>query len=287
LEVTSVELRDKTVVVTGGGRGIGRGIAVAMAAAGANVVVAGRAASILDDTVTEIERLGGKALAVPTDITSPGAIDALVAAAIQAFGSVDCWVNNAGSSAPGDAGPLLDIAEDQWDRVVDLNLKATFFCCQAAARAMRNGGSIINISSRAASFPSPRTGTYAAAKAGVDSLTATMAVEWGHLAIRVNAIAPGLVATETNQAEGGTLSTPGRRERQLATVPLGRLGEVGDIAALAVFLASDSAEWLSGQVIQVDGGSRITVGYLSYLRHVNRRQALEGKPVSRRTGGDE
>jgi NAD(P)-dependent dehydrogenase (short-subunit alcohol dehydrogenase family) len=136
---------------------------------------------------------------------------------------------------------------------------------------MDRGGSIVNISSRSGTFPNPRTGQYGAAKAALDNLTATMAVEWGHRGIRVNAIAPGMVLTETNQAEGGSLSTPERRARQIDTVPLGRLGELADVGGLAVFLASDAATWITGQVIQVNGGSRLPVGYLSYLIEVSRK----------------
>jgi NAD(P)-dependent dehydrogenase (short-subunit alcohol dehydrogenase family) len=265
------DLSQRTVVVTGGGRGIGRGIALAMATAGARIVVAGRNVAHLDSTVQEIQDAGAEALAIPTDVTVSESLDALVAKTQDAFGYIDCWVNNAGSASPGDVGPLLDLEEDQWDRVLDLNLKATFFACQAAARAMDRGGSIINISSRSGTFPNPRTGQYGAAKAALDNLTATMSVEWGHRGIRVNAIAPGMVLTETNQAAGGSLSTPGRRGRQIDTVPLGRLGEVADVGGLAVFLASDAATWISGQVIQVNGGSRLPVGYLSYLNEFNRK----------------
>jgi NAD(P)-dependent dehydrogenase (short-subunit alcohol dehydrogenase family) len=272
------ELSQRTVVVTGGGRGIGRGIALAMAAAGARIVIAGRTASHLDSTVQELQDAGAEAVAIPTDVTVPDSVHALVVKAQDTFGYIDCWVNNAGSAAPGDVGPLLDLAEDQWDRVVDLNLKATFFACQAAARAMDRGGSIINISSRSGTFPNPRTGQYGAAKAALDNLTATMSVEWGHRGIRVNAIAPGMVLTETNQATGGSMSTPGRRSRQIDTVPLGRLGELADVAGLAVFLASDAATWISGQVIQVNGGSRLPVGYLSYLSEFSRK---DGKPRGR------
>lgn len=263
------DLSGKTAVVTGGGRGIGRGIALALGTAGARVVIAGRDAATLEATVRELRGAGVTATARPTDVTSPEAVVALAAHALEEFGSIECWVNNAGSAAAGDAAPLLDLTEEQWDRVVDLNLKATFFAGQAAARAMTAGGSIINISSRSGSFPNPRTGHYGAAKAGLDSLTATMAVEWGHRNIRVNGIAPGMVLTETNQAEGGSLSTPGRRARQIETVPLQRLGVAADVGSLAVFLASDEAAWITGQVVQVNGGSRLPVGYLSYLRSVN------------------
>lgn len=280
------DLSQRTVVVTGGGRGIGRGIALAMGAAGARVVIAGRTAKQLDSTAQELQDAGVEALAIPADVTVADSIHALVAKTLDTFGYIDCLVNNAGSASPADVGPLLHLAEDQWDRVVDLNLKATFFACQAAALAMDRGGSIINISSRSGTFPSPRTGQYGAAKAALDSLTATMAVEWGHRSIRVNAIAPGMVLTETNQAAGGSLSTPGRRTRQIDIVPLGRLGELADVAGLAVFLASDAASWISGQVIQVNGGSRLPVGYLSYLSEFSRREGNDfaGREVATKDG---
>ena len=141
------DLTGKAVVVTGGGRGIGRGITRAMARAGANLVIAGRTAGPLHDAATEVRSLGADALDVPTDITDPDDVAALIARTIDAFGAVDCWVNNAGSAEKGDVGALIDLTERQWDAVVDLNLKWTFFAAQAAARAMTRGGSIINISS--------------------------------------------------------------------------------------------------------------------------------------------
>lgn len=259
-------LAGKTVVVTGGGRGIGRGISRACARAGANVVITGRSADKLDETGEELDALGAHWLGVPGDITTAGAADAIVKAAQSRFGRIDGWVNNAGSAAASDVGPLLDIDAGQWDRVVDLNLKWTFFAMQAAARAMsESGGSIVNITSRAGSQPCPITGHYGAAKAGVESLTATAAVEWGHLGIRVNAIAPGVVLTEDSQS----MSSPARRKRQIETVPLQRLGSVDDIGPLAVYYLSDEAAWISGTVVQATGGSRIPVGLLTYLHHKN------------------
>lgn len=258
-------LAGKCVVVTGGGRGIGRGISAAMAKAGASVVVAGRSPEPLDETVEVIRQQGGEAVAVPCDITSHADIAALVGRAQQKYGYIDAWVNNAGSAAPSDNGPLLELDEGQWDRVVDLNLKWTFFAAQAAARAMTEGGSIINITSRSGSQPCPMTGQYGAAKAGVESLTATMAVEWGHLGIRVNAIAPGVVLTESLT----TMASDSRRKRQVETVPLQRLGTPDDIGPLAVYFASDESAWISGTVVQATGGSRIPIGLLAYLRRVN------------------
>jgi NAD(P)-dependent dehydrogenase (short-subunit alcohol dehydrogenase family) len=275
------DLSGKSVVVTGGGRGIGRGIARAMAKCGASVVVAGRSPGPLDDTVTELQALGVPAVARPTDITDPAEIDALVQCAVDNFGALDCWVNNAGSANASDVGPLIDLTAAQWDAVVDLNLKWTFFAAQAAARTMvGRGGSIINISSRSGSQPCPMTGQYGAAKAGVENLTATMAAEWGHLQIRVNAVAPGLVPTEESLAPGGSMSRPSRVARQVESVPLRRLGTVDDIGATCAFLASDEASWLTGETIQVHGGSRIPVGYLTYMHHITQQLAAAGPPPS-------
>jgi NAD(P)-dependent dehydrogenase (short-subunit alcohol dehydrogenase family) len=260
-------LDEKTVVVTGGGRGIGRGIARAMAKSGANVVITGRSAEPLADTRTELESLGAQVLVVQGDICSHEAIESIVSRTQDRFGRIHGWVNNAGSAAASDVGPLLDLREDQWDRVVDLNLKWTFFAAQAAARVMTEGGSILNISSRSGSQPCPNTGQYGAAKAGIDNLTATMAVEWGHLGIRVNAIAPGVVITENS----GSMSNERRRRRQIETVPMRRLGVVDDVGPLAVYFVADESEWVTGTVVPVTGGSRIPVGLLSYLHHVNRR----------------
>lgn len=260
-------LTGKTVVVTGGGRGIGRGIARAMAQAGADLVITGRSPGPLEDTAAELRGIGAQVAIVPADIMSFEGIAQVVDAGLMLGGRnyIDSWVNNAGSASPGDVGPLLTMDERQWDAVVDLNLKWTFFAAQAAARAMTRGGSILNISSRSGSQPCPMTGNYGAAKAGVESLTATMAVEWGHLGIRVNAIAPGVVLTESSSS----MTSESRRRRQIETVPLRRLGVVDDVGPLAVYFASDESAWTSGTVVQVTGGSRIPVGVLSYLHRVN------------------
>ena len=265
-------LKGKTVVVTGGGRGIGRGISVAMAQAGANVVMSGRTKDTLESAVEEARAIGAEAIPVVADITKHADIKALVSAALDRFGYIDAWVNNAGSASPSDNGLLLDLDEGQWDRVVDLNLKWTFFAAQAAARAMTRGGSIINISSRSGSQPCPMTGQYGAAKAGVENLTATMAVEWGHLNIRVNAIAPGVVLTD----DLTTMQSESRRRRQIETVPLRRLGKIEDVGPLAVYFASDESSWVSGTVVQVTGGSRIPIGLLSYLHRINAKAESEG-----------
>lgn len=268
-------LDKRVAVVTGGGRGIGKGISMSLAQAGAIVVCTGRSTGPLEATVKEIRDLGGTALALPGDITAPGAAQVIADETLSTFGRLDIWVNNAGSASPADVGPLIDLNVLQWDAVVDLNLKSVFFACQAAARAMPDGGAIINITSRSGSQPNPMTGQYGAAKAGVDNLTATMAVEWGHLNIRVNAIAPGVVLTEENAA----FMSGSRAQRQIDTVPLGRLGTPQDVGPLCVYLASDEASWLSGTVTQLNGGSRIPIGHLTYLHQVARnRKKSRNKP---------
>jgi NAD(P)-dependent dehydrogenase (short-subunit alcohol dehydrogenase family) len=263
-EQAMFSLAGKVAVVTGGGRGIGKGISLALAQAGATVICTGRTAAPLEATAALIREQGGRALALVNDIAQPSAAQAIVDRALSEFGRLDIWVNNAGSAAREDVGPLIDLEEGQWDRVVDLNLKWTFFAAQAAARAMAAGGAIINITSRSGSQPNPMTGQYGAAKAGVDNLTGTMSVEWGHLGIRVNAIAPGLVLTEDNSE---FMSGP-RAQKQIDVVPLGRLGTPDDIGPLCVYLASDEAAWISGVVIQANGASRIPFGYLAYLHKV-------------------
>lgn len=259
-------LAGKTVVVTGGGKGIGRGIATAMARGGAQLVIHGRDGAALEATAVMLRALDVDVLAVAGDITRANDRQRLVAATIERFGAIDGFVNNAGSASPSDVGPLAEIDEGQWDRVVDLNLKAAFFAAQAAACAMTRGGSIVNISSRSASYPNPGTGHYGAAKAALENLTRTMAAEWGHRGIRVNAVAPGVVMTDELAK---TLNTESRIRRQVEAVPLQRLGTPDDIGPLCAHLVSDEAAWTSGALIAVNGGSVVPMGYLSYLHQVN------------------
>jgi NAD(P)-dependent dehydrogenase (short-subunit alcohol dehydrogenase family) len=263
-------LRGRTVVITGGGKGIGRGIATAMARCGANVVISGRDAAALHATAEALQAFDVPVLAVAGDITRAEDRAQLLDAALQRFGYIDGWVNNAGSASPRDVGPLDGIDEGMWDRVTDLNLKAAFFAAQAAARAMTRGGSIVNISSRSASYPNPGTGHYGAAKAALENLTRTMAAEWGHRHIRVNAVAPGVVMTEELAK---TFDTEAKIRRQVETVPLQRLGTPDDIGPLCAFLVSDAATWTSGALIGVNGGSFVPMGYLSYLHKANRPAA--------------
>lgn len=276
-------LKGKAVVVTGGGRGIGRGITRAMAKAGANIVITGRGIEPLREAEAEAQSLGAKVLVVQSDITRAEDLARIVKQATETFGYIDCWVNNAGSADPRDVGPMIDMTEDRWDRVVDLNFKWTFFAAQAAARAMKDrGGSIIFISSRSGSIPNPNTGQYGASKAGIENLVGTLAVEWGHMQIRVNAISPGVVLTS---AEGSSsMVNAARRKRQIETVPLRRLGHVDDVGPLCVYFAADESAWVSGSVVQVTGGSRLSVGTLSYLYHINKMMDAKEELEARKRG---
>lgn len=244
------ELTGKVAVVTGGGQGIGEGIARAFAGAGAAVVVAARHRDRVERVAAEIAHHGGSALAVPTDVTDRDALVALADAATDTFGSLDVWVNNAGGSAV--RTPLRELDEADWRACLELNLTAVWRASTLAAERMSGGGSIINVTSPAATRAVPGSGHYSAAKAGVNALTLTMSVELAP-DVRVNGIAPGFVPTEVMMA---ALDTDVAALEQMAQkrIPLRRLGTPDDIAAAAVYLASDAGSWVTGQILTVAGG---------------------------------
>jgi NAD(P)-dependent dehydrogenase (short-subunit alcohol dehydrogenase family) len=244
------DLDGRVAVVTGAGRGIGEGIARAFADAGAAVVLAARTAHEIDCVASSIRHGGGRAVAVRADVTDDFALGSLATAAIEEFGHLDIWVNNAGGAEVG--RPLANLKRREWDEVVDLNFTAVWNGSMAAVEQM-HWGSIINVSSMAAYGAMPGKGHYAACKAAVISLTRTMAVELAP-DIRVNAIAPGLIPTkllfDAIDVEGLVLAD------LAASVPLG-LGSPADVGAAAVYLASPAAKWVTGQTIQVAGGMTI------------------------------
>ena len=245
------DLHGDVAVVTGAGRGIGEGIAITLADAGAAVVCAARRVDEVERVAAAIRDGGGRAIAVPTDVTDRRAVEALAAAATAEFGGLDIWVNNAGGSPI--QSPLVELDEQEWDATLRLNLTAVWVCTTIAAHHMGDGGRIVNISSRAAVTPIPGSGHYAAAKAAVNSLTQTFAKELGPR-IRVNCIMPGAVPTEIMMtALKLTDEQLPALERRLR-LPAGRLGTPADLGAAVLYFVSPAASWVTGQILAVDGG---------------------------------
>ena len=245
-------LTDRVAVVTGAGKGIGRGIALCLARMGADVAVASRSRDDLESLATEIEGLGRRAIAVPTDVTDADSLQQLGKLVADGLGPISIWVNNAGGLPDATPRYLTRTPEDRWDAQMALNLKAVWAGALVAAEHMTDGGSIINISSSASrARGAVKNGPYAAAKAAVNSLTSTLALELAPR-IRVNGVAPGPIPTE-NFNESTNFPDDKPLEKLLG-VPMGRLGEPDDIGNAVVFLASDQASWITGQTLFVTGG---------------------------------
>ena len=245
-------LAGHVAVVTGAGRGIGEGIAIDFAKAGAKVVVAARRTNEIEAVAEAIRAGGGEAIAVTTDVTDDAALDALARAAVDTFGKLTIWVNNAGGSPM--RMPIRELPRDEWDRTIALNLTAIYIGSITAAKYMEKGA-IINITSGAGTGPVPGSAHYGAAKAGTNSLTWTLAAEFAP-DIRVNAVAPGAIPTEV------MLKAIGRDESQLDqileewNIPLGRLGTPEDISSACIYLASAASSWMSGEILRVGGGAK-------------------------------
>jgi NAD(P)-dependent dehydrogenase (short-subunit alcohol dehydrogenase family) len=244
------ELAGKVAVVTGGGQGIGEGIAKTYAAAGASVVVAARHADRVRRVVDEINQSGGTAIGVPTDVTDETALAQLAQAAVSTYGGLHVWVNNAGGSPV--RTPLRQLSAADWDACIRLNLTAVWRASVIAADAMVDGGAIINITSPAGARGVPGSGHYGAAKAGVNSLTMTLALELAPK-VRVNGIAPGYIPTEVMLTALDT-DVPALEKMAGERIPLKRLGTPDDIGAAALYLASEAGNWVTGQTLTVSGG---------------------------------
>ena len=246
------DLSGRVAVVTGAGKGIGRGIVLSLARAGADVALAARTAADIEEVAAEVRALGRRAIAVATDVTDSAQLERLAKQALRELGRLDIWVSNAGGLPDATPRYLTRTPEDRWDAQLDLNLKSVWASAVVAARHFGfEGGSIINISSRAAIGPALKNGPYAASKAAVNSLTATLALELAPK-VRVNAIAPGPIPTENFNAS--TRFPEGKPLEKLLNIPLGRLGKTDDIGNAVVFMASDAASWITGQCLYVTGG---------------------------------
>ena len=260
----------KVAIVTGAGRGLGKAIALTLAEAGADVTVVARTANEIEETAEEIRKLGRKALVIPTDVTHEDQIKRAVEQTMSQFGKIDILCNNAGTLLikpiaviPGAKVPGWELAEDNWDkpqtledwhRVIDTNLTSAFLFAQAVGPHMmkQKKGKVVNTSSTYAEQGIPCFSAYCVSKAGLSVFTRCLASEWAPFNINVNAIAPGMIGTEMIVT---FLDTPEKKKATLEPIPLGRLGEPREVGLLALFLASEASDYLTGQTFTIDGGA--------------------------------
>ncbi|MGN6176982.1 MAG: SDR family NAD(P)-dependent oxidoreductase [Streptosporangiaceae bacterium] len=249
--MTPFDLTGRKAFVTGASRGIGQAIAVALAQAGADLAVVARGEEGLAATAKQITDCGREAHIIAADVTRQDSVEDAIAAAIRALGHVDIVVNNAGGS--NFAVPFLDLRLAGWDKLIRLNLDSAMYVCHAIGDHLvgRGKGSVINVASVAGLIGSPFLAPYGAAKAGLISLTKTLAVEWAARGVRVNALCPGWTATDLNRNLWDD-DTAGKAT--VATVPMQRWGRAEEMTGPAVFLASDASSYMTGQVLVVDGG---------------------------------
>lgn len=248
------DLSGKVAVVTGGNRGIGFAIARGLASAGATVVITNRRAEEGEKAAESLRKERLKAVAIPADITSMSSVRALVARVISDFGKIDILVNNAGLMV---RKPVEDITEEDWDSVINTNLKGMFFCCQFFGKEMikKKKGRIINISSLRSQKMASNRSVYAISKGGVSNLTRVFAYEWGKHNITVNAIAPGTIITDFNRKHFE--DHPEELAEIVKSIPKGRAGKPSDCVSAAIFLASDESDFVTGQTVFADGGTSI------------------------------
>lgn len=245
-----LDLKNRTAVVIGGTTGIGRAIALGLAEAGATVVASSRRSAEVENVAGELEQRGSRTVRVCSDVTDRKSLENLLAKTLEAFDKVDIVVNCAGFTK---RGPTLDFPEQDWDAIIECNLTGTLRGCQVFGRHMveRGYGRIVNIASLTTFLGFMEVAAYAASKAAVGSLTKSLAVEWGSKGVCVNAIAPGVFRTQLNAAllDG----TDRGRELKLRT-PMRRFGDVEELVGAAIFLASEAASFVNGEILAVDGG---------------------------------
>ena len=250
MRVDIFSLEGKTAVVTGGTSGIGRALSLGLAAAGADVIATARRQQQVDETAAAIEAMGRQTLRLPSDVCDRGSLERLCAAVLERFGKVDILVNCAGIIK---RAPTVDFSEAEWENILNTNLTGTLRACQVFGKQMleRGYGRIVNIASLNSFVSLSEVAAYAASKSGVASLTKSLAVEWSKKGVTVNAVAPGVFRTDLNAK---LLDSTPRGQELLMRTPMGRFGKTEELVGATVFLASDSASFVTGQIVAVDGG---------------------------------
>lgn len=261
MELRGMTKTDRVIVITGGARGIGRGIAEALAGAGTVIVLTDLLSDSLEGAARSVRAKGSECVTHVLDVTNALRVTAVIGDVVEQFGKIDALFNNAGVI---DVCPFLDATETDWDRTMEVNAKGVFLCGQAVARHMvkRGAGRIVNTASVAARVGVPDMVAYAASKAAVVSITRSMSIALAPHGVTVNAIAPGIVATEMwtlidgQRGEQRGLASGEALAERVAAIPLGRAAGPQDIAAVAAFLVSDAAAYVTGQTLNIDGGMR-------------------------------
>jgi NAD(P)-dependent dehydrogenase (short-subunit alcohol dehydrogenase family) len=245
-----LDLTGRTAVIIGGTTGIGHGMSLALAEAGADVIPSSRRADLVASTASEIEGLGRRSLRCPSDVQDRGSLENLLKSAITEFSKVDILINCAGRTK---RTPTLEVSEEEWNSIMETNLTGTLRAAQVFGKHMlgRGYGRIINIASLSSFVALFEVAAYAASKAAVASLTKSLAIEWGSRGVCVNAIAPGVFKTDLN---ANLLTGTDRGREFLTRTPMKRFGNINELAGAAVFLASDAASFVNGEILVVDGG---------------------------------
>jgi len=243
-------LRDKVALVTGAGKGLGKSMALALSESGAHVIVVSRTLPDIEATAREIQENGAKALPIALDVTKEEDVVRMVETILREFKTIDILVNNVGTFI---GGPFLEFSVDNWHKMLEINLTSTYLCSKVVGKHMveRKNGKIINISSALGIFGARDSGAYCASKGGVIQLTKALAIEWAKYNINVNSIAPYSLETEKTST---MLEDEKVKKALISKIPLSRIGQPSDVSGTVVFLASKASDYITGQIIFVDGG---------------------------------